>query len=258
MDFVKIEKNQEWLLKAVMGKGTVKGGLRRSTLFSSLKQKLEEKVSGPQSRKKPEESHLEYLPNSPVGEHASSDPMNQLEDIGIASATPTKKRKVYISKRCKNNITEIDMPEFEPTSIPNRKERRTITLLALSTNSVWLRVDDLAWLVTWLRDELHSGGVHVALDDPLEALACNCDTEHVHIRWDFGGAWEAIILAGENKGSTVKSYVSKCTPEKWLAIGGQKKYGVDFESATELHLKKATFDFLAKHMKEVVGPQLRT
>ena len=54
VDFVKIEKNSEWLLKAVIGKGgSVKGGLRRSTLFSSMKNKLEEKVSGPQSRANP-------------------------------------------------------------------------------------------------------------------------------------------------------------------------------------------------------------
>ena len=265
VDFVKIEKNQEWLLKAVLGTGFNKGGLRRSTLLSSMKNKLEEKASGPQSRANPEDdtkmvsqAPLEDSPNTPVGEHASSDPMNQLDDIGTACATPAKKRKVYTSKRGKNNITQIDMPEFEPTSHPNRVERRTITLLALSTNSLYLRVDDLDWLLTWLRDEIRSGGVPVVLGDPLEALGCNCEADRVHIRWDFGGAWEAIILAGEKKGTTVKSYVAKFNAEKWLAIGGHATYGVDFESATENHLKAATFEYLEKHMKEVVSPQLRT
>ena len=96
------------------------------------------------------------------------------------------------------------------------------------------------------------------MDDPLEALECNCEADHVHIRWDFNGAWEAIILAGEQKGTKVKSYVAKCTAEKWLAIGGQAKYGMDFESATDKHLKDATFRFFEKHMKEVACPQLRT
>ena len=150
------------------------------------------------------------------------------------------------------------MPEFEPTSHPKRLERRTITLLALSTNSLWIRVDCIAWLLTWLRDELLSGGVLMVLDDPLEALECNCEADHVHIRWDFNGAWEAIILAGEEKGTKVKSHVAKCTAEKWLAIGGQAKYGMDFESATEKHLKEATIRYLEKHMKEIARPQLRT
>ena len=98
----------------------------------------------------------------------------------------------------------------------------------------------------------------MVLDDPLEALECNCEADHVHIRWDFNGAWEAIILAGEEKGTKVKSHVAKFIAEQWLAIGGQAKYGIYFESATEIHKKDATFRFLEKHMKEVVDPQWRT
>ena len=137
-------------------------------------------------------------------------------------------------------------------------EMRTVTLLALSTNSMWLYVEDLSWLVSWLRDELHSGGVPVIMDDPLDALEGNCRAKDVHIRWDFNGAWEAIILAGEQRGSTVKSCVAKLTAEKWIAIGGRQKYGLDFQSATENHLKEATFEFLEQHMMQAVGPQSRT
>ena len=47
---------------------------------------------------------------------------------------------------------------------------RKLTLLAQSTNSLWLSVDDIDWLVKWLSDELRSGGVPLVVDDPLDAV----------------------------------------------------------------------------------------
>ena len=49
--------------------------------------------------------------------------------------------------------------------------------------------------------------------DPVDALTCNCDAENVHIRWDFGGAWEAIILQGAKRGSVFKTIVPDFTEE---------------------------------------------
>ena len=126
--FVKIDKNVEWLLKAVIGKTGFKGGLNRSTLFDTLNTKLEEiAAASPQLRESFEEDlgsvkreSLEGSPNSEVTEPATSDPMSQLEDIGSTTAMTPKKRNVYISKRGKNNITEVEMTEFEPTSHPNQ------------------------------------------------------------------------------------------------------------------------------------------
>ena len=101
--------------------------------FQRAQTKLADKVGAPQLREKAE-ADTEIPPDSSVGVHESSDPINQLEEITDACATPSKKRKVYTSKRGKNNITKIEVPEFEPTCHPNRVEMRTITLLALSTN----------------------------------------------------------------------------------------------------------------------------
>ena len=49
--FVKLDKNAEWLLKAVIGKAGFKGGLKRSTLFDTLNKSLEEgAAASPQLR----------------------------------------------------------------------------------------------------------------------------------------------------------------------------------------------------------------
>ena len=215
-------------------------------------------MSGPQLRVASEDD-LEDSPSSAVAEPAPDDPMSQLEDVGSASTeTPKKKCKVYYrSKRAKNNVTELCMPEFEPTSNPNRGELRTISVLALSTNSLWLSLDDIPWLVKWCSDELSSGGVPLELEDPADALECNCEADNVHIRWDFGGAWEAIILEGANRGKKVKTFVAKLDEKKWSSIGGDAMYGTDFENATPEQLKSAAQKLLEQHMKEVASPKLR-
>ena len=71
-------------------------------------------------------------------------------------------------------------------------------MFPLSTNLTF------PWLVRWLSDELRSGGVLVPKTDPLDELEGNCEAQHVHIRRDFGGAWEAIILEGANRGPQVQ------------------------------------------------------
>ena len=113
---------------------------------------------------------------------------------------------------------------------------------------MWLCVDDIPWLVKWLSDELRSGGVPMEMDDPLDALECNCEADNVHTRWDFGGAWEAILLEGATRGTKVRSCVLKFDETRWLSIGGDARYGTDFGSATADQLKAATFQLLQKRM----------
>ena len=89
--------------------------------------------------------------------------------------------------------------------------------------------------------------------DPVDALTCNCDAENVHIRWDFGGAWEAIILQGAKRGRVFKTSVSDFIEEKWLAVGASARYGTDFGNASPEQKKEACWKYLEKHMKGVMG-----
>ena len=149
------------------------------------------------------------------------------------------------------------MPEYEPISHPNRTEERTVRVLPLSTCSLWLSINDIPWLVRWLGDELRSSGVPLESSDPVDALECNCNAEHVHIRWDFGGAWEAIILQGDKRGSVFKCSVSDFTEAKWQAVGATARYGIDFASASPTQKKGASYLFLEEHMKALMGQQER-
>ena len=149
------------------------------------------------------------------------------------------------------------MPEYELVSHPDKTEERNIRLLPTSTVSTWLCIEDIPWLVRWLSDELRSGGVPLPASDPVDALKCNCDAENVHIRWDFGGAWEAIILQGDKRSSVFKCSVSDFTEEKWQAVGASARFGTDFAIASPAQKKGASYMFLEEHMKGVMGQQER-
>ena len=90
MTFVKLDKNADWLLKAILGTAN-KGALRRTTLFSTLTRRSQETVAYPLSEWTPERAP-ESSSTSGVAEFEPCDPMSQLEEISSESATPKKKR----------------------------------------------------------------------------------------------------------------------------------------------------------------------
>ena len=143
------------------------------------------------------------------------------------------------------------MPELEPTCNPAAVATRRVHLLALSTNSLWLGVQDIEWLVNWLEAEHRSGGV-VLPNEGCPSMEGNCSVPNVHIRWSFDGAWEAIVIAGPRKGSKLKSYVAKLTAEAWQKAADLHKYAVACEDASAADKWLATFHFLEAHMKATV------
>ena len=90
-------------------------------------------------------------------------------------------------------------------------------------------------------------------EDPLAGIAPNCAASGVHMRWDFDGAWEAIIIAGPATGHKTKSYVDKMTSEKWEKVASIHKYAVAYEAASAEDKKQATYHFLETHMQGVVS-----
>ena len=90
------------------------------------------------------------------------------------------------------------------------------------------------------------------MNDQLDALTGNRETENVHTRWDFGGAWEAIILRGAKEGNKYKCKLGDFDEEKRLAFGGDVMYGTDFMCAKPEQNKAASLRFLEQYMKHVM------
>lgn len=256
VQFVKVCKKDKWLHRAVGGDKAGRDILKRSLLFEELKEKLVAGEGSPSAAVVPA-----------VGDVDGDDPMSKLGcfdgalkgEVGMKRKSGGK-RTAYQSKRSKNMITTIEMPQFERTRHPSKTEKRFVRLLAWGTNQTYVSINDVEWLVNWLIDEYTSGGV--SADDSATALVPNCKAPGVHIRWDFGGAWEAIVVGDapavpEEQPRTpqkhVKSYVSMLTPEKWVTVDKIHRYGFAFEDASPEQLKQATFHYLENHMVQQVG-----
>ena len=73
------------------------------------------------------------------------------------------------------------------------------------------------------------------------------------MRWDFEGAWEAIILQGVKRGKVFTTSVSALFEDKWVAIGASARYGTNFGHASSAQKKEASYLFLQKHMKDAMA-----
>ena len=241
MHFVKVDKNAEWLMQTVLGTSQ-KVGLRRTTLLETLRAKL--RPFGSTAAVAVVEDALEYR-------DVADDPMSALADIDDKAnddfVTPTKTNR----RRTCQQVTEVLMPQRDPRSHPDCTDTRKVRLLPLGTNSVWIAVADVPWMLTWLADEVESGGVAPLTDEAVQ-LETNTSVEGVHIRWSFDGAWEAIILAGPKKGYTTKSYVAYMSPAKWAQCPQLRDSTFEDSSASER--KAATKAFLEWHMRAVLVP----
>jgi len=236
MSFVKVDKRAEWLGKVVAGPKGQKG-----EIFEELRAKLVEAVAS---------SHgINLDADSPPSEDEPrpNDPMNALEAV---EGPAQKKQRGYQSKRMKDHVTGVTMLEEEPLAHPGCHATREVLLYATSTNTLWIAAEHIPWFVTWVAHEYRSGGV-APVEDPLDSLESNCGVPGVHIRWDFEGAWEAVVLEGPTRGDCVKSCVAKLTEEKWAAVAEPGEGGLD--DATAERRKQATRLFLEGHMRSVAA-----
>ena len=68
-------------------------------------------------------------------------------------------RARYFQNHCKGKIMEIEMPAKAPEMYPQCKEVRRVRVYCESCMTVWLSVDDAAWAIEYLRDQLQFKGV---------------------------------------------------------------------------------------------------
>ena len=230
LTFVRLDKSSEWLIKATSGSKAQRGALRRTTLLETLKDKLMAAVNPPTT-------------TSAV---ADDDPMNALD---ICQHEPdTKKARYYVSKRAVNKITRVPMREHSHCTHPDKEDVRYVSLLAWSTNQLWISADDLEWLVRNLADEVSTGGVPTS-SHAEEDLEPNCDIPNFHMRWNVRGAWEGFFINGPLQGKEFISWVGKITPDKWEIAERTLHYNVALADASKDQKRCATFAYVEHCMR---------
>ena len=261
VEFVKVNKNDHWMLKGAGGKGCQKGGLRRTGVVEALRDKLRACTGG--------DACTESTPEAAdAAVAADDDPMANLDDIAGGSVTQASKMRRTTKRqaaRPRETAKRVEMPERL-----GRPQLRTVTAIEASKCVLWILEDDVPWLLRYLADEVDSGGVP-PIDDPdgeegePEGSAVadspgagSAGDEHVvtpektkpernagvQIRWDFTGAWVATVKSGPKKGSTVACKVASMSAEKWAAAAAEHQCTTTFADATPRMLREAARHYL--------------
>ena len=248
--FVRVEKNQEWLRKMVVGPEARKGALSRTRLVETLREKS--------NRGNTAVAECDDRESST----AAADPMAALVSFQAAVVDaaedhpPAKKartsRKTKLtpsSSRC----MDVEMPAAFTAKNLSSIETRTVRLFRKARNSLFISQDDVPWMLEYLRDEADGGGVAELPDDEdSQHLERNSAVADLHLRWAFDGSWEGTWLSGPRQNQSVKSYVKKLTNAKWdsLCEAAPDAWSGTYEQSTYARKKQATRHFLELHMRD--------
>ena len=109
-----------------------------------------------------------------------------------------------------------------------------------------MSIDDLPWLVEYVRDELVTGGVALLTEEQEHGAAAVAavGASNYNLRWDFNGKWSATVKAGPHRGLRMSSAVAKLDVAKWGKVQADHPdaefAGVPFDEATHDHKKECT------------------
>ena len=235
--FARVTKNEAWLLHCTVGRWAHKGSAKRSNVLENLKAKLIAASCDGESE-------------PAVAEN--DDPMSALEELG---PQPSPKKKGYSLKRWRDRIIDLHMPRVPLLSdkCAGPADTYTVSVLARSTNQLWIDTANIEWLVNFVAKEIALGGVPE--EEPAVAES-NCEVDFLRIQWDFGEqCWRAEFVGGPLAGESFIARVSTLTSEKWALVWDP--FVCDFAAASFEDRKECTRlylqDFCARKL-QTAGP----
>lgn len=263
--FVHCEKNAEWILQASCGVSE-KASLKRSTLFQELRKKLVDANAEKARAAEP------AVAADDAAARDEDDPMSAIRAIETPEKATGKKRKVYTSRRGKNTPQLVRMPAKEPNKYPHSTATHDVLLMPMSTNALYVRADDIPWLLTYLADECGPGGsqgVRMLDDvDDVEGVLTygreydekECHVPGLGMKWDGQSQTvEATAYSGPHEGKIWKLAMENFTEDKWKTVVAfmcqgtgldgpgevsKHEYGESFAVATHLQKFRAAWDFV--------------
>jgi hypothetical protein len=163
--FVKMAVSESWLTSACCGTrdDSRSAAFGRTSLLEQLRTCIGRKADGVDDLD--DENPIE----------AADDEYDPMDEIGSASATnmlgPTlletdkRGRTRYYRNRATNCIVTVNVASRCPEVDPNCTQMRPVKLFIVDRKTVWLSIDDVAWAVRYLHEQVHLKGVPVVADD---------------------------------------------------------------------------------------------
>ena len=233
--YIKVNKNDDWLLKSVGGERAQVGALRRTTAIAELREKLTAVVDPDAAVAEPEDE--------------MGDPMAALDDVEETNPVAKSKSR-YSRKRPREQEVVLTMPLYCPKARPGDTQTKDVHVMASSTNQLWVLKDDIPWLLMYLAEEHGCGGVAVDPEDNAVAEA-NCPTvEGLNVEWNFAlnDGYRAHFVEGPlAEAQPVTCKLDQLTVEKWDSMNAIHHYGKSFHNANNVELKRAAYDYIVSH-----------
>ena len=243
---VQVTRNQRWLVSCAAGNLAGKGTLKRIKALSRLRLALNTAVSA-----------REDVATAVADAVADDDPMNALDAVSdTTSQSPKKKVKNtgrnYQKTRVANTVFSVKMPILpcEAGEEAAAAGTRCVDVMARGSNSLFIGVFDVEWLITYVAKELELGGValvppsasSVAGGGDAAPAAVAAGGRDFRVQWDFFAAmedpgWIAEILKGPLTGKTFKCRLANLDADKWARVAE----AVSMPGAEPVPLELASF-----------------
>ena len=152
--FVQVTRNQRWLVQCAAGNLAGKGTLKRIKALSRLRLALNTAVSAGGD-----------VATAVADAVADDDPMNALDAVTDTTAHQSPKKKVknlgrnYQKTRVANTVYSVKMPILpcEAGEEAAAAGTRCVDVMARGSNSLFIGVFDVEWLITYVAKELELG-----------------------------------------------------------------------------------------------------
>ena len=222
--FVQLSKNHSWFLKGVGGISAVKGELKAVKVLQEIRNRYN-KVAEPES--------IAAVAEDAEAESDEDDPMKALDAVVVPSQVPKAKAKSKAKAKPKGaakakarpRLLTFKIPKHPPCSGWDQEEPTGLIDIhvykkASSSNacSLYLRSDNISWLLQYAADELMFQGVvrHVATREDEDEDECNSEVSGLHLDWDFvTKAWTAKFVSGDHVGTTKRFVAEQLTKQRW-------------------------------------------
>ena len=153
----------------------------------------------------------------------------------------------YKSTLGKNSPRLLTMPAREPNRHPNDTATRDVLIMPQSTNSLYIRDEDVPWMICWLADECGPGGsMGVPVFDEV-ADEPNCTIDGIYIEWDHTAATATLTATGVSgplQGRIFNLSLANFTETKWDVVNAIHKYGVTFSETNAEQIKAAAWNYI--------------
>ena len=245
--YMRVSKNDEWVLKCVAGEKAQRGCLKRTKLIETLR----DLTSTHKSFSKAAVAELAEEEE----QQGNPDPMATLDNVADDDEPAAKKQK-YTPKRQRGKELTLTVPR-RPKCVDPQEQAGTlkINVYNASTNQLWIRQSDVPWAIKFLAEEFAFGGVELTEqfdgEEGGESAVADGGVPGLSVKWDFddNAGWKARFVSGPCEGERLFSKISSMSQAKWDQMNELHKYGKSFADASQEDKKTATYDFLVEYCR---------